>query len=134
MRRARRDNGRRKGTAAVEFTLAALMTLLPLALGMVDFGVHLNARHVLSRAVQEGMTHAVLGEDPAQAIRDTVSRSGLDPDRTGVALTASDPVPALGTRMTLTVTYDLDGLVLVPWVSALSRLSTVRVTAVGRHT
>lgn len=128
------DTRRKQGSAVVEFTLAALLTLLPLAVGVVDFGIHMNARHVVSRAVQEGMTHAVRGEDPAPAVRDTIARAGLDPARLSVALTSSDPTPVLGTRMTLSATYAVDGLILVPWIDALSRLTTVEVSAVGRHT
>ncbi len=134
MRRKRQSDGQtRNGSVVIEFTLITTLVLLPLLVGAADFALYLNARHIVARAANEGVMLAVQGLDPAPRVLEYLALAGLSPAKAAVTLTASDAVPVTGTRMTLTASYEVEGLVAAPFVPALERLTQVRVQAVGRH-
>lgn len=134
MRSARRnDTIMKRGSAVLEFTLIVTLVLLPLLVGTADFALYVNARHVMVRAANEGVMQAIHGEDPAPRVLEFVSRAGLSAAHTSVQLDADAAVPVTGTRLTLTVVHEVQGLIVSPMVPALEKLTQVTVTAVGRH-
>jgi Flp pilus assembly protein TadG len=58
---------RQRGAAALEFALVAPVLLL-MMLGMIDFGLRLNAEAVVTNAARDGARVASLGGDSAQVI------------------------------------------------------------------
>lgn len=63
--RARRSGWRQRGAAALEFALVAPVLLL-MMLGMIDFGLRLNAEAVVANAARDGARVASLGGDSGQ--------------------------------------------------------------------
>lgn len=126
-------NEMRPGSAVIEFTLIIVLVMLPLLVGAADFALHLNARHIVSRAVNEGIMLAVQGHDPTSVVLQFLERAGLNSSAATVTLTADAEPPVTGTRMTLTTNCPVDGLIVASFVPALSQLTEVNVTAVGRR-
>jgi len=64
--RALRSGRRQRGAAALEFALVAPVLLL-MMLGMIDFGLRLDAEAVVVNAARDGARVASLGGDSGQA-------------------------------------------------------------------
>jgi Flp pilus assembly protein TadG len=64
--RVQRSRSRERGAAALEFALVAPVILL-LMLGMIDFGLRLNAEAVVANAARDGARVASLDGNTAQA-------------------------------------------------------------------
>jgi Flp pilus assembly protein TadG len=122
---------RQQGIVTAEFAIIAALVLLPLLVGVADFSIYINARHVVSRAVQQGCMVAVQGEDPAQAVSDYLSGAGLDPAQASIVHRTTGT--ATGSETTVRVVYDVTHLVAFPWDGVLPSLDTVEASAVVRR-
>lgn len=94
------------GAAAVEFVLIFPLLLLILW-SIVDFGLLLNARLVVTTAAREGARRAAVegGASPAvlNRIKELLQAGGLEPDRAEVEI--GPERAAYGSNITLRVTY-----------------------------
>lgn len=125
------DKKHEKGSATLEFALAAALVLTPMLLGLVDFGRYLNVGHAVSRAAHEGVFEAARGRDPGSIVRSFVQSAGLDPARVSVSVSPPLGDAERGTAMKLTVTYNLSGYPLATWGGLFPQALSTQATA--RH-
>lgn len=61
-----RSNTRRRGSTLLEFAIIALFVLIPLLLGIIEFGWFARNKLQLANAVREGARSAAIGKTPDQ--------------------------------------------------------------------
>ena len=122
---------RQQGIVTAEFAIIAALVLLPLLVGVADFSIYINARHVVSRAVQQGCMVAVQGEDPSQAVSAYLSGAGLDPAQARIVHQTTGT--ATGSETSVHVIYNVSHLVAFPWDDVLPTLNNVEASAVVRR-
>lgn len=110
----RRGRARRKGAALVEFALIVTLFLLILV-GMLQFGVYLNATSTLWNLSREGARFAAV-QKPTNATSNAAIEQKIKdsaPPQIDVTKLTVDIQPALpaarlsGTPVTVTLTYDM---------------------------
>lgn len=109
--RAPRDSG----AAAVEFALVALFALVPLIVGIVEFGRVYNIQLSLTAGAREGVRVMAIENDPVAA--QAAARAAVlavDPSLLNVTISPTDC--AAGGSATLTMTYELEFL--TGWIGA----------------
>lgn len=113
MKRASARNPRRRGSVLIETAAAVLFLLVPLLLGIIQFGMYYGATNVLSQVSREGGRYAaVYGiTQNDNFIKDYMIQVG---SQGNVTLRRNDItiLPAPGTRtkyspLTVTVSYNL---------------------------
>jgi Flp pilus assembly protein TadG len=92
-----------RGAAAVEMALV-LPVLLLVVLGMVDFGLALNAKITLNEAAREGARWAAIGQPNAQGRVADLTASLASPAPV-VFVTGCSATPAITDRATVNVEY-----------------------------
>lgn len=115
-----------QGAASVEMALLLVFFLVPLVIGLIDFGQLIHAQHVVTRAAREGAMAATRGGDATAAVEAVISGAGLDPALVR-ASQASD-----GEQTSVAVVYDTAAMVIIPWKDMIPDLSNVTATAVVR--
>jgi Flp pilus assembly protein TadG len=101
-----------RGSISVELALLLTFVLMPLLVGIIDFGQLLHAQNVITRAAREGAMAAARNQDIETAVNRYVQNAGYDLSLTTVVTEgsreSSEPV-------TVTITYDTASLVIIPW-------------------
>ncbi len=115
--------------AVLEFAMA-LLFMLPLMVGVVDFSMYLRAGHALSRAAREGTILAARGTDPAPTVLNYLQSAGLNPDKATVQVTDT---AVIGSETTVRVGYDLTDHVVLPWESMLPAVTHLEITNSARR-
>ncbi len=121
--------GRRRGAALLEFALVASMFFV-LLLGMLQFGVYLNATNTLWNLSREGARYASIQRsdsptvaDNNQKIIDHISKPApngmlpptVDPTKLSITITPSDAsTRGMGTEVRITLRYDMSDKLFVP--------------------
>ena len=121
---------RQRGSLAVELALLLSFVLMPLLVGVIDFGQILLAQAVVTRAAREGALAASRNQDAAGAANLYMQSAGYDLGLTHVATAGSG---ASGTPVTVTVGYDTSGMVIIPWYNINENLSRVNASATERQ-
>lgn len=124
---------RQHGAVSVEFTLLAIFLLIPLTAGVIDFGMIFQTHNILVRAAEQGAMAASRSLVPDIIVTQALTNGGLDTARSNTVVTPSYQSLPLGTPITVTITYDITGLPLIPWPSFSSSFSTVQATVTARH-
>jgi len=135
----RPNSKRRRGVALLEFALVAPLFFV-LLLGMLQFGVYLNATNTLWNLSREGARLAsVQKSDSAtvdannQAIIDHITQGAptgvmpptVDPKKMTVTITPSDAATRTsGTTVEITLTYDMSDKIFVPIGGLLNKTYT----------
>lgn len=113
---------RRRGAALVEFALISVL-FLTMLLGMLQFGIYLNATNTLWNGAREGARLAAVQSstlDTATAdaqIADQIAKTiaPLERSKMTVTVTPNDSkARTYGTPVTVTVTYDMRSKLFVP--------------------
>ena len=96
---------RRQGTAVLEFVLVAGFLLL-LTFSMVDFGLLLNQKLVMTHAAREGARRAAIDGGASSRAYETVEEQlesgGIDPEKAEITIRPREA--NYGTPVTITVT------------------------------
>jgi len=120
---ARRDA---RGSISVELALLLTFVLMPLLVGVIDFGQLLHAQNVMTRAAREGAIAASRNMDIEDAVNRYVQNAGYDASRARIdtegSRESSEPV-------TVTITYDTSALVIIPWADINRNMSRVVTSA-----
>jgi Flp pilus assembly protein TadG len=136
-----------KGVAAVEFAII-LSVLMMIVLGIIEFGLLLYDKQVITNASREGARAGVVVVVPRvsdagiQAVVNNYIATNLisfgstptSPVTTIVRVLDGEGIPLnnFGDNLTVTVTYDYDFLVLPDFVAGLTGVQTLVATAVMR--
>lgn len=122
MSRLRTDSG----AAAVEFALVILL-LVPLLIGIIEFGRAYNVQLSLSAAAREGVRVMAIGDDPAAATQATIDAApSLNPALTAGDITVS-PAACTGGDATVAINYNLTFLTgLIPGTISLEGNGVMR--------
>ncbi|WP_243310506.1 TadE/TadG family type IV pilus assembly protein [Fundidesulfovibrio agrisoli] len=124
---------RERGTATIEFVLAALFILGPLTAMIIDFGQVLNVHNIITRAAEEGALAAGNSKAPDPVVATVLVSAGLDPALRTTAVTAGSITGLQGSLVSVTVSYNLSGLQFFPWPNFMPSLTTASATATVRH-
>ncbi|MEF3696810.1 TadE/TadG family type IV pilus assembly protein [Desulfolutivibrio sp.] len=120
---ARRDT---RGSISVELALLLTFVLMPLLVGVIDFGQLLHAQNVMTRAAREGAIAASRNMDIEDAVNRYVQNAGYDASLTRIdtegSRESSEPV-------TVTITYDTSAMVILPWADINRNMSHVVTSA-----
>ena len=115
-----------RGGATVEFAIIAVL-LLTVVFGIIEFGILMFDKHVLTNASREGARAGIVMaftrvsdaeieqkvEDYAQKFMVTFGTANIPKTHvTRPWLTKEPPIPEFGDELVVTVTYDFDFLVL----------------------
>ena len=137
--RAHRSGWRQRGAAALEFALVAPVLIL-MILGMIDFGMVMNAQALVANAARDGARVASLNGTEANsrtaALRSTTSLGGTAPTVavecfTDIAATTActgsnyDTAKAGGYIVRVTVTYTYTWITPLPSWAGLGATSTI---------
>lgn len=128
---------RQKGVVAVEAALL-LPILLVLVFGIIEFGVALYDKAVITNAAREGARFGIVVATPPRQASDiqtvvnnytstyllTFARGGATP-----LVTATGTGGSFGSSLAVTVTYTYTGLVLGPMLAAITGPITLTSTA-----
>ena len=105
------------GQALVEFAII-LPILLMLVMGILQFGMMLNAYLTIENASREGARAGIIGSSDAEIQNLVISTSpGLDPERLTVIITPDEPDRKSGDTLTVQITYNYN--LIVPIISSL---------------
>jgi len=129
-RRAKNASSRQRGSLSVEMALLLSFVLMPMLVGVVDFGQILLAQAVVTRAAREGALAASRNQDVAGAVNRYMQQAGYDLSLTHVRTTGAR---TSGTPVTVTVGYDTTRMVIIPWASISTNLSQVNGSATQRQ-
>ena len=140
---ARASRSRRRGAALMEFALVAAMFLM-LLMGMLQFGIYLSTTNSLWNLSREGARYASVQRSDSdtadqnnQRIEDHVKKPSpagmlppdIDPNKLTVSVTPDDATRrALGTEVTVTLTYDMSDKIFVPMGNLLNKKYTTTTT------
>lgn len=100
------------GSISVELALLLTFVLIPLLVGIVDFGQLLHAQNVMTRAAREGAMAASRNQDIEGAVNRYVQNAGYDLSLTSIATEGSR---ASSEPVTVTITYDTSSMIIIPW-------------------
>jgi Flp pilus assembly protein TadG len=129
---------RTRGAIMVEFVIVLPLLLLMLA-GIVDLGFMLFRSHELARAAREGAVQASRETDASfelsrkaidDFLRSTRSTRGADPDFASINIAGDGNFPAIGSTVTVTITYSYDHPIFFPY-NFVPQTLTIHATA--RH-
>ena len=113
MKRANARNPRRRGSVLIETAAAVLFLLVPLFLGIVQFGIYYGATNVLSQVSREGGRYAaVYGlTQPDNFIKDYMiqvgSQGNVPITRANITILPAAASRVKFTPLTVTVSYNL---------------------------
>lgn len=127
---ARREPSRERGALAVELALMLVFFLMPLVIGVLDFGQVLHAQIVVTRAARQGALAAARSEDVQASVDQYIRDAGYDPARLQVA--SADSGDGTG-AVTVTVRYDTAAMTILPLGDLSDRLGQVVGTATTQH-
>ena len=106
-----------KGQALVEFAII-LPILLMLVMGILQFGMMLNAYLTIENASREGARAGIIGSSDAEIQNLIISTSpSLDPECLTVIITPDEPDRKSGDTLTVQITYNYN--LIVPIISSL---------------
>jgi Flp pilus assembly protein TadG len=113
-----RTANRRKGAALLE-TALALLVLIPLTLGMIEFSYFFFAKHSIQGAAREGARAAILPDATnskvTTAVQNAMTMAGLNNSGYTVTLSPSNVASAAaGTQISVTVQCNWSTLWTVP--------------------
>jgi Flp pilus assembly protein TadG len=109
-----RPGARRRGAAMVEFAAVSIVFLV-MVMGMLQFGIYLNATNALWNLSREGARYAAV-QDPKTAgiddtirthIRQVVPNTLLATDIQAIDIQPEASKRSYGNQVTVTVTYDM---------------------------
>jgi Flp pilus assembly protein TadG len=137
MKARRVINTKQQGAALVEFAIV-LPVLLLLVFGMIELGIALYDKAVITNASREGARAGVVYSNPKpnQTAIETAAKSYCNSflitfakgGSTGVTMNESGINGAFGTPLSVTVKYVYTGLLLGPMLSALTGPITLSAT------
>ncbi len=119
----RRNKGRRRGAALVEFALVSVV-FLTMLLGMLQFGIYLSATNTLWNGAREGArVAAVLNNSLTTADADAQIRAQvvktiapLEASKVTVTITPADSsARTYGTPVTVRLSYDMRSKLFLPF-------------------
>ena len=119
------------GSMAVELALLFVFILMPMLLGVVDFGQLLLAQAAVTRAAREGVLAASRDQDATKAVSTYLQNAGYDPNQTTVTTSGNG---LSGTPVTVTVRYSTSQMSIIPWSAIDADMSEVIGSATGRKT
>ncbi len=124
-----KKSARRRGAALLEFALVATL-FFTLLLGMIQFGVYLNATNTLWNLSREGARFASVqkADSPSvannnQAIIDHITKAApagvlpptVDPRKMSITISPADATArSSGSTVSVTIVYDMHDKVFVP--------------------
>ena len=115
-----------RGSISVELALLLTFVLLPVLVGLIDFGQLLHAQNVMTRAAREGAIAASRNMDVEDTVNRYVQNAGYEVSRTRIDMAgsreSSEPV-------TVTITYDTSAMVIIPWADINRNMSRVVTSA-----
>ncbi|MHC1789927.1 TadE/TadG family type IV pilus assembly protein [Solidesulfovibrio sp.] len=123
-------SNRERGSISVEFALLLTFFFMPLLIGIIDFGQILHAQSVVSRAAREGVVAAARNQDIGTAVDAYILNAGYD---LGLAHVATGGSRVSGEAVTVTVSYDTSGMVIIPWGSLSPAMTQVVATATAQQ-
>lgn len=122
---------RRRAQALVETALVLLAVLVPLTLGIMQFGVYLNATNTLTQLAREGGRFAAVGNSDA-AIRDYIRTAAqgtsirpvdLPDSAIAIAMVPSNASRAAGNPIQIRITYPMSKKIFIGnWLPGVLRL------------
>lgn len=121
---------RQRGSISVEFALMLTFFFMPLLVGIIDFGQILHAQSVVSRAAREGVVAAARNQDITTAVDAYIQNAGYDLGLTHIAINGSR---TSGEPVSVTVSYDTSGMVIIPWQSVSPNMTQVVATATAQQ-
>jgi len=106
-----------KGQALVEFAII-LPILLLLVMGILQFGMMLNAYLSIENAAREGARAGIMGSSDAEIRNLVIATSpSLDPENLTVSITPNETNRTSGDTLTIKITYNYT--LIVPIISSL---------------
>lgn len=106
-RKAAVSRASERGAVAVEFALLAPV-LIMILLGIMEFGRAYNAQMTLTNAAREGVRVMAINNDQGDARTAAKNAAGLiNPALADGNITFSGPSCAVGSQMTVTISYTL---------------------------
>lgn len=123
-------SGGQHGSLAVELALILVFFLMPLIVGIIDFGQVLHAQIIITRAARQGVLAASRSQDVATVVNNYIEQAGYSKDDAQVAVTGSG---LSGDPVTVTVSYDTQGMTILPLGSVSSGLATLAATATAEQ-
>lgn len=121
---------RQRGALTVELALLLAFVLMPMLVGVVDFGQILLAQAVVTRAAREGALAASRNQDIDAAVNQYLQTAGYDLGLTSVT-TLGDRTS--GTPVTVNVGYDTSRMLIIPWQNISPDLGQVVGSATERQ-
>lgn len=126
-----RKTTRRRGQALIETALVLLTVLVPLTLGILQFGLYLNATNTLTQIAREGGRYAAVGNSDAAIksyIRTVATGTSIKPADLGDSAIAISMVPSTATRaagnpIRVTITYPMSNKIFIGnWLPGVLKL------------
>ena len=121
---------RQRGSLTTELAFMLVFVLMPMLVGVVDFGQTLLAQAVVTRAAQAGALAASRNQDVTAAVSQYMQSAGYDLSLTQV-ITTGDRTS--GTPVTVNVRYETSGMFIIPWQNISSDLGQVVGSATERQ-
>lgn len=114
-RRVARRSARRSGQALVETALVLSTVLIPLTVGILQFGIVLNATNTLTQIAREGGRYAAVRHTDAEirayvkqvATGTSIRPADLTDARIAIAMVPSTATRTAGNPIQVTITYPM---------------------------
>lgn len=124
------SRARERGALAVELALMLVFFLMPLIIGVLDFGQVLHAQIVMTRAARQGALAAARSEDVRAVVESYISNAGYAADK--VQMQTESGVPATD-AVTVTIRYDTSAMTILPLGDLAQSLAQVVGTATAQR-
>ncbi|WP_027183286.1 TadE/TadG family type IV pilus assembly protein [Desulfovibrio inopinatus] len=121
------------GVVSVELALVMTFLLMPLFIGVLDFGQIMHAQYVITRAAREGAVTASTNGNVDLTVRNYIAASNLNPGQAQVSGSFLSGTVMPGNPVSVTVTFDMTGYMILPWKDIVPALSTLSATAEARQ-